>query len=780
MTIDRTCADDAGADGRDGNGRPVEVPLRAPVLPPAPAAPAAAVGVLSPGDRRLATSMRPAGTTGEGDESAPDDLRGLARPLPDRRLRIDTPHESAFKRTLFLFVALAVAGLHVAFTHHYWAPAHWGNNQNAYLSAGKLLATTGTTGFLPSSPFEFVGWMWNMADETATDRVGGWYYPKYPIGVPLLNAVAYKAGWWYGSWTSGGNERVALESAVNFMLKVPPLCVTAATLAVFFITRLLAGSFAAVLAMIMYCLLTVVIVLTNNPYSHAADMAFVTWGMYALLKWWQHGGWWRGAIAGLLIGYAATIRYTEGLLVLPLAAAAITTVRWKSLRSYLRAAVPMLAWLAPLLFLVIYNKLTIGEFTGYDSTNESTGFTLAELDRKWRWGIDQFYNTGLYFFLPLSLFGMLMLFRWNWRLGLWMALWFVPGTVLYLSYYWGMNLPVWGFLRFFASVLPAGVIAAAWAMQRAAEGATPATFLGPEGEGFSARRAALVGLATVALGAGGYFLTQYLVKPDKAGDALPAILWLGAAGGAIVGASVAAAGRGVAAPIAMGAFAAFPSAINLDVSVGPLERDFTIATNISQVGTQCRMAIPRGSVVFGHSQYLHNYLQFAGDYTLIGGDYLQGGRPVPGIGRGGDDNPTPIQPSRKKLVDKVYGEMNRDARFAEARRIIDDAFAAGKRVFIVQESAGAGALRDALVQYAGGVKPVVVARWTDPARMPAAAMAALGTIGRDGWARRELWKWQIVELVKADPPPVEASIADAPATQPATQPSTAPSLSRRS
>ena len=725
------------------------------------------VGVLSPADRQLASVMQPPRAD---DRSALDDLRGLAQARPDRRLHIDTPYESASKRTLFLFVALTVAGLHVAFTHHYWAPAHWGNNQNAYLAAGKLLATTGTTGFLPSSPFEFVGWMWNMADETVSDRIGGWYYPKYPIGVPLLNAVAYKLGYLAGA---PGHE---IESAVNWMLKVPPLCVTAATLAVFFITRLLAGSFTGVLAMIMYCLLTVVIVLTNNPYSHAADMAFVTWGMYALLKWWQRGGWWRGTISGLLIGYAATIRYTEGLLVLPLAAAAITTIRWTSLRSYVRAAVPLLAWLAPLLFLVIYNKLTIGEWTGYDSTNESTGFTLAELDRKWRWGIDQFYNTGLYFMAPLSVFGMLMMFRWNWRLGLWITLWFVPGTVLYLSYYWGMNLPVWGFLRFFASVLPAGVIAAAWAMQRAAEGASPATFLDPDRIGVSRRRAVVIGLATVAAGVGGYFLTPLLVRQPDVGDSYLPLLALGATVAAIIGASIAAAGRGVMAPIAMGALVAFPSAINLDVSVGPLERDFTIATNLSQVGTQCRLAIPRGSVVFGHSQYLHNYLQFAGDYTLIGGDYLQGGRRVPGMGRGGDDNPTPIQPARKKLVDRVYGEMNRDARLAEAKRIIDEALAGSRRVFIVQESTAAGALRDALVQHTGSVKPVVVARWTDPARMPPAALGALGTIGRDGWARRELWKWQIIELVKADPPP--ASIADTATTQPATQPATAPSLTR--
>jgi hypothetical protein len=295
----------------------------------------------------------------------------------------------------------------------------------------------------------------------------------------------------------------------------------------------------------------------------------------------------------------------------------------------------------------------------------------------------------------------------------------------------------------------------------------------------SARRASIMAGVTLAAGVLGAWLTWTLIDAKTAGDARPAIAFFGGTIFAIIGAGAAEAGRGVAAPIAMGALVAFPSAINLDVSVGPLERDFTITTNIAQVGTQCRLNVPPRSVVFGHSQYIHNYLQFAGDYTLIGGDYLQGGRPVPGIGRGGadSDNPTPIQPARKKLVDKVYGEMNREARFAEAKRIIDEAHAAGRRVFIVQESAGAGALRDALVN-AAGVKPVVVARWTDPARMTASAMGSLGTIGRDGWARRELWKWQIIELVKADPKP--KTLADSPeaTTKPSTQPTTSPALSR--
>lgn len=752
-----------------------------------------------------------------GDPHPPEGLAGLLTPIDSyaptadadathRPLVVDSPVETRLKRGLFLLVALAVCGLHIAFTHTYWAPAHWGNNQSAYLAAGKLLATTGTTGFEPSSPFQFVGWMWNMADEASTHPAGGWHYPKYPAGLPLLNAVAYTLGGWFGG----------PDGAVNWMLKVPPLSVTAAMLAVFFTTRLLAGSFAGVLAMILFGLLTVVVVLTNNPYSHAADLAFVTWGMFALLKWWQHGGWWRGAIAGLLVGYATTIRYTEGLLVLPLIAASLTTIRWPRprwwaaawsltaavlvgavawyfvryagvkdaavsrtavavvlavaaapllamlvvmardgrLAPFVRAAVPLIAWTIPPAVLVTFNLLTVGSPTGYDATNESTGFTLAELQRKWRWGIDQFYNTGLYFVLPLSLFGMLMAFRWNWKLGLWLTLWFVPSTLLYLSYYWGMNLPVWGFLRFFASVLPAGVIAAVWAMQRASAASTE----GSDDGTFSPRRIAAAVVATIIVGGAAGAVAAWAL--DSSTDRYPAFVALYGIAGGLLAAAVAAGGRGVAAPVAMGALVAFPTCINVDASIAPLERDFTLATNLANVGTQCRLVVPAGSVVFGHSQYLHNYLDFAGRYTLIGGDYLMGNRPVPGGIRGGPDgeNPNPIQPSRKKLVERVYAEMDREARIASAVKMAEDAFANGQRVFIVQESAGAGALRDALAKSSGGRLAFdAVARWTDPVRLTPAAVGALMTT-RDQMGRREPWRWLILEVKPAA----------APATPPAT------------
>ena len=70
--------------------------------------------------------------------------------------------------------------------------------------------------------------------------------------------------------------------------------------------------------------------LTTNPNSHATAVCCATWGMYLLIRWWQlrERGVvvqqrWRPLGAGLLLGYAATIRYSEATLLLPLMLVAI-------------------------------------------------------------------------------------------------------------------------------------------------------------------------------------------------------------------------------------------------------------------------------------------------------------------------------------------------------------------------------------------------------------------------------------------------------------------------
>jgi 4-amino-4-deoxy-L-arabinose transferase-like glycosyltransferase len=62
--------------------------------------------------------------------------------------------------------------------------------------------------------------------------------------------------------------------------------------------------------------------------SHVTDACFVTWGMWFLCRWQRRGGSILAFVAGLLLGFAVTIRYTEALLFLPAALAVLW--RWRS------------------------------------------------------------------------------------------------------------------------------------------------------------------------------------------------------------------------------------------------------------------------------------------------------------------------------------------------------------------------------------------------------------------------------------------------------------------
>ena len=77
--------------------------------------------------------------------------------------------------------------------------------------------------------------------------------------------------------------------------------------------------------------------LADNPNSHASCVAFVVWGMFLLVRWWQTGSIWRGALAGFLLGYACLIRYSEGLLILPILVATLLAAENARRETYLKS-----------------------------------------------------------------------------------------------------------------------------------------------------------------------------------------------------------------------------------------------------------------------------------------------------------------------------------------------------------------------------------------------------------------------------------------------------------
>ena len=93
--------------------------------------------------------------------------------------------ESPRLRLSFTALAAAVIAVFVVATHPFWVPAHPGDDQNAYLVSGKLLAAHFPPGLAVDDPYSFVGKMWVAAPD-------GRYYSKYPLGMPALVALALK------------------------------------------------------------------------------------------------------------------------------------------------------------------------------------------------------------------------------------------------------------------------------------------------------------------------------------------------------------------------------------------------------------------------------------------------------------------------------------------------------------------------------------------------------------------------------------------------------------
>ena len=350
--------------------------------------------------------------------------------------------EKPWYRRSWLAIALVVVALYSIVVFQYWGAADSGVDQNAYLVGGRLISEHFSMKYTLPNPYAYVGGM--MIRTSKIDVPLGDYYPKYPLGLPLLFASFF---WIFGP-----------AKAATLAFLVSPIASILAMAGMFFLARLLAGSFSGLMAAILLGTSELMIELSNNPNSHAPCLAFIVWGIYFLLKWWQSAGGWKticlGILGGFLIGYAGLIRYSEGLLVLPIAVACASRLRWTDWKSYLRCATPGLAWAVPIAVMLIFNKHSMGNWTGYDSTNESEGFTWLKFTQTWEQMLRTYYDTAAFFVFPLGLAGIAMVFGRSWKLGLMLLAWLLPGSALYTSYYWSPDRGI-SYARFFVVFLPA-------------------------------------------------------------------------------------------------------------------------------------------------------------------------------------------------------------------------------------------------------------------------------------------------------------------------------------
>jgi hypothetical protein len=346
-------------------------------------------------------------------------------------------------------VSIVIVVLALAFKWT-WVPANGGTDQNGYLVTARLLLRSRSLHFVPADPFQFVG---NMMVLTPDGRV----FAKYPPGYPLLAGIA-QAAWRDGAYL------------------VNPLCTLLACAWSYLLFRLLLGRFTSVVAVIWLASNPLVLYYANDANSHASTLLCVVVGFWGLIHWIQGHGSWRGLLGAFALGYAATIRYSEALLLLPVLSTAIFEFAARR-RRLPESMMFVLAWGIPvgILALVCWKCFGAPWRTGYSFCAEDTGFAWkyfwgdSAIGRQAHWEtlLVQINWIGLFMLWPIGLGGLIAMIGRHRRVGAVLTLWVLPTTLLYLLYYWAPDAETsLGYLRFFVSILPALILCALWVAQR--------------------------------------------------------------------------------------------------------------------------------------------------------------------------------------------------------------------------------------------------------------------------------------------------------------------------
>ncbi|CAN5694689.1 hypothetical protein BH09PLA1_BH09PLA1_37730 [soil metagenome] len=572
--------------------------------------------------------------------------------LPDRKLPSLIELEPLPQRMLWLIALAIILSLYAFTLKTFWAPADGGVDQNAYLVGGKQRALHGSTRVDLAHPFEYVGAMLVVASNT----FDGAYYPKYPFGQSILFAIP--------------QIMFGRDLGVKYAFAVNPICAVLAVAGTFFLARTLAGSFPAILAAILLATCPVMLVLANGANSHPSSVAFAVWGMFFLVRWWQTNSIWRGIAAGFLLAGACLVRYSEGLLILPILAAAVTKLRWRDWRSYVRTAVPALAWAVPVAILLIYNKRTLGDWTGYDSSKESelgNAFTWENFVGTWPLMLRTFHDMALFFTLPLGVVGLIMLFARSVRAGVVMLAWLLPGVALYTSYYWAPERGV-SYARFFLTFFPALLV------------------------GF----AVCVRFGILRIGELDRPRLHRIVMPIAAG-----------------------------AVVAIAASIGTLRAIQNDDSGGIggfaeiLPAQLQGRLSLANAGQMLRQRVKTGDVVFTEDvrgpNGATNYLAFAIDGRLFTFNAFEpgGGSRGARFGNQNPDAPTPQQPRRREVTQAQYaGKTDRNL-ITEQNQVTDEAIASGQNVFLFGSQSSIDSFRRKFLPNSR-YEVVTVDRWKDP------------------------------------------------------------------
>ncbi|MEM8874121.1 MAG: glycosyltransferase family 39 protein [Planctomycetota bacterium] len=571
--------------------------------------------------------------------------------------------EASGRRWGMSMLMLAVAVGYFVLLLGYWSPAHPGSNQHGYLTGARNFIEYGHTGFVPETPYEFIGAMYVMPTPE-----NGTVFPKYPAGLSAL-----MAGGMLIADAVGGDPVVGAHL-------VSPVMATLGLLGVFYLIRPVAGSFAALLGAVTLGCSQVYFTLAVNPNSHATDTALAAIGFALLLRWMRKGNFLVGMLGGGIVGLAATVRYTDGVLGLAVFVACVGAIYWKRPVTYLKAALPLLAWLVPVAALYAHNWYHMETLTGYDSTNESSAFRVSWFVENWERTVRLIHDEGLIFLFGPGVFGVFLLLAKSPRLGLTMLAWLIPSALLYSAYYYAPNYSI-AYLRFFMVIMPVIVMGAFFVLGRGVMN-NPA---------FAGRWSQ----AAASIAAGAVVLLACIVGTTRAAYGNEASLMLGFT----------------------------------------LEKAKADNANHASLGNAVRRVAPEGSLVVtftGGIDGFAQHLQFAGGYELYAENAWSrsGMRSFGWMAADKDDVPNPIDPNLLAFRREHYdGKSSADLKLIGIRTI-NDALADGRRVFIVTTP---GREDDLL---GGAFDAEVLVRWTSTPQVFAQAEAEPEDDGRRrGWGK---------------------------------------------
>jgi len=335
------------------------------------------------------------------------------------------------------------------------------------------------------------------------------------LGVAAILAVVgyvYRAPLW-----AFYEAHLKLAYRDETMYLVSPVCATLTILGAYLLFALWARPWSALAGAALVALSNSLMFYGGYLLTHAAEICFVTWGMYFLWKWWRatehataieavqtpvadnldpmgavpapndivvayhipSGIIW-ALLAGLTLGFSATIRHTSSLLVVVVVfiwiARLIGDIRAKRLNLFggiSFSMLPLAYALFPIL-LMLYNKTYFGDYftTGYDLSKEQHDLSTIELRAEaWNLLIDNIpklfhglsYHVGFIVF-SLAIISMAAIGRGVERVARW--LWFIPLFLAIAIYYYAPDNMV--YFRFVFTLMPLLVGAALMTIDRIA------------------------------------------------------------------------------------------------------------------------------------------------------------------------------------------------------------------------------------------------------------------------------------------------------------------------